>query len=106
MFQQQLEKLWCLTLTDTFLCFGSNTLGTATFDPLLIRWSSQESVTDWTPTATNTSGDLRLSQGSEIVCAIRTTRQILVFTENSLHSVQFVVGAPFVFGTAHPWFKC
>ena len=81
------------------LCFGSNALGSSTFDPLLIRWSSQESVTDWTPTATNTSGDLRLSQGSEIVCAIRTTRQILVFTENSLHSVQFV-GAPFVFGQA------
>ena len=81
------------------LCFGSNPLGSSTFDPLLIRWSSQESVTDWTPTATNTAGDLRLSQGSEIVCAIRTTRQILVFTENSLHSVQFV-GAPFVFGQA------
>ena len=81
------------------LCFGSNALGSATFDPLLIRWSSQESVTDWTPTATNTAGDIRLSQGSEIVTAIRTTRQILVFTENSLHSVQFV-GAPFTFGTA------
>ena len=81
------------------LCFGSNPLGSATFDPLLIRWSSQESVTDWTPTATNTAGDIRLSQGSEIVTAIRTTRQFLVFTENSLHSVQFV-GAPFTFGTA------
>jgi hypothetical protein len=81
------------------LCFGSNPLGSATFDPLLIRWSSQESVLDWTPTATNTAGDIRLSQGSEIVTAIRTTRQILVFTENSLHSVQFV-GAPFTFGTA------
>lgn len=81
------------------LCFGSNPLGSATFDPLLIRWSSQESVTDWTPTATNTAGDIRLSQGSEIVTAVRTTRQILVFTENSLHSVQFV-GAPFIFGTA------
>ena len=66
---------------------------------LFIRWSSQESVTDWTPTATNTAGDIRLSQGSEIVTAIRTTRQILVFTENSLHSVQFI-GAPFTFGTA------
>jgi hypothetical protein len=81
------------------LCFGSNALGSSTFDPLLIRWSSQESVTDWTPTATNTAGDIRLSQGSEIVTAIRTTRQFLVFTENSLHSIQFV-GSPFTFGTA------
>lgn len=81
------------------LCFGATPIGSSVFDPLLIRWSSQESVTDWTPTATNTSGDLRLSQGSEIVTAIRTTRQFLVFTENSLHSVQFI-GAPFTFGTA------
>ena len=81
------------------LCFGSNHLGSSTLDPLLIRWSSQESVTDWTPTATNTAGDIRLSQGSEIVTAIRTTRQFLVFTENILHSVQFV-GAPFTFATA------
>ena len=81
------------------LCFGANTIGTSTFDPLLIRWSSQESVTDWTPTATNTAGSIRLSQGSEIVTAVRTTRQTLVFTENSLHSVQFI-GPPFTFGTA------
>jgi hypothetical protein len=81
------------------LCFGANTIGTATQDPLLIRWSSQESVTDWTPKAENTAGDLRLSQGSEIVTAVRTSRQILVFTEHSLHSVQYI-GPPYTFGTA------
>ena len=81
------------------LCFGANALGSATFDPLLIRWSSQESVTGLDSDQSKYVGDLRLSQGSEIVCAIRTTRQIKVFTENSLHSVQFV-GAPFVFGQA------
>lgn len=81
------------------LCFGANPIGSANQDPLLIRWSSQESLTDWEPTATNTAGDLRLSQGSEIVTALRTSRQILVFTDQTLHSVQFT-GAPFVFGTA------
>jgi len=81
------------------LCFGANPLGESDQDPLLIRWSSQESVTDWTPTATNTAGDLRLSQGSEIVTALRTSRQILVFTDQTLHSVQFT-GPPFTFGTA------
>ena len=81
------------------LCFGANAIDSADQDPLLIRWSSQESLTDWTPTAENTAGDLRLSQGSEIVTAIRTTRQILVWTDHSLHSVQFV-GAPYTFGTA------
>ena len=81
------------------LCFGANPIGETDQDPLLIRWSSQESVTDWTPTATNTSGDLRLSQGSEIVTALRTSRQILIWTDHSLHSLQFL-GPPYTFGTA------
>ncbi len=81
------------------LCFGANPLGETAQDPLLIRWSSQESPTDWTPTATNTAGDLRLSQGSEIVTALRTSRQILIWTDHSLHSLQFL-GPPFTFGTA------
>jgi len=81
------------------LAFGANPLGESGQDPLLIRFSSQESATDWTPTATNTAGDLRLSQGSEIITALRTSRQILVWTDTSLHSVQFT-GPPFTFGTA------
>ena len=81
------------------ICFGANPLGETVQDPLLIRWSSQESLTDWTPTATNTAGDLRLSQGSEIVTAVRTTRQILIWTDSTLHSLQFL-GPPFTFGTA------
>jgi hypothetical protein len=81
------------------LCFGANPIGETEQDPLLIRWSSQESPTDWTPTATNTAGDLRLSQGSEIVTALRTSRQILIWTDHSLHSLQFL-GPPYTFGTA------
>jgi len=81
------------------LAFGANTIGTSEQDPLLIRFSSQESSVDWTPTSTNTAGDIRLSQGSEIVTAVRTSRQILVWTDSSLHSIQFI-GPPFTFGTA------
>jgi hypothetical protein len=81
------------------LCFGANPLDSADQDPLLIRWSSQESLTDWTPRPTNTAGDLRLSQGSEIITAVRTSRQILVWTDHTLHSVQFL-GPPYTFGTA------
>ena len=66
-------------------------------DPLLIRFSSQESLTDWAAETTNTAGDLRLSSGSEIVTAIETRQQILVFTDVSLHAMQFL-GPPFVFG--------
>ena len=81
------------------ICFGANPIGESAQDPLLIRWSSQESPTDWTPTATNTAGDLRLSQGSEIVTALRTSRQILIWTDHTLHSLSFL-GPPYTFGTA------
>ena len=93
------RKILVSDIDSHVLCFGANAIGSSDQDPLLIRWSSQESAIDWTPTATNTAGSLRLSQGSEIVAAVRTTRQILVFTDHSLHSVSFI-GAPYTFGTA------
>jgi hypothetical protein len=69
------------------IAFGANVIGSTEQDPLLIRFSDQENPADWTPTATNTAGDLRLSQGSEIVTAVRTTRQILVWTDAAcIHS--------------------
>jgi len=63
----------------------------------LIRFSDQESPTTWTPTATNTAGDLRISAGSEIVAAVETRQQILVITDSSVHAMQFL-GPPFTFG--------
>ena len=66
-------------------------------DPLSIRFSSQESLTDWAATATNTAGELRLGSGSEIITAQETRQQILVFTDESLYSMQFL-GPPFTFG--------
>jgi len=66
-------------------------------DPLLIRFSDQENAADWTPTTTNTAGDLRLGSGSKIVTAVETRQQILVFTDVSLHAMQYV-GPPFTFG--------
>jgi hypothetical protein len=66
-------------------------------DPLLIRFSDQESVVDWRPSTTNTAGDLRLGSGSKIVTAVETRQQILVFTDVSLHALQYI-GPPFTFG--------
>ena len=66
-------------------------------DPLLIRFSDQESVVDWRPSTTNTAGDLRLGSGSKIVTAVETRQQILVFTDVSLHAMQYI-GPPFTFG--------
>jgi len=68
-------------------------------DPLAIRFSSQESLTDWGATATNTAGELRLGSGSEIVMAIETRQQVLVFTDESLYAMQYL-GPPFTFGVS------
>lgn len=78
-----------------FGCDPQNNIGVQ--DPLLIRFSSQESLTDWAATATNTAGDLRLGSGSEIVNAVETRQQVLVFTDTSLHAMQYL-GPPFTFG--------
>ena len=74
---------------------GSSRSGSS--DPLLIAFSDQESVTEWEPTATNTAGDIRLSSGSQIVGGLRARQEILIWTDTSLYSMQFV-GAPFTFG--------
>ena len=78
-----------------FGCDPANDVGTQ--DPLLIRFADQGSLTEWNATATNTAGDLKLGVGSEIVTAVETRQQILVFTDSSLHAMQFI-GPPFTFG--------
>jgi hypothetical protein len=69
----------------------------ASFDPLLIRWADQDTPGDWTPTQTNTAGDLRVSRGSRIVRALPTRQEILVWTDTSLYTLQFL-GTADVFG--------
>ena len=78
-----------------FGCDPENDIGTQ--DPLLIRFSDQENPLVWAAQATNTAGDLRLGSGSEIVNALETRQQILVFTDVSLHAMQYL-GPPFTFG--------
>lgn len=78
------------------LAFGTNPLGSATQDPLLVRWSDQEDPANWTPTATNSAGDLRVPLGSYIVGAGQARQEILIWTDSSLHSMQYI-GAPYIF---------
>jgi hypothetical protein len=79
------------------LAFGCTPYGGGNFDPLLIRWATQDQPNVWTPLVTNSAGFLRVSRGSAIVCAIATRQEILVFTEGTLSSLQFL-GTTDVFG--------
>ena len=80
------------------VCFGTETtIGTtSTQDDMYIRWSSQESLTTWTPTATNTAGTQRLADGTRIVGAIRGRDAIYIWTDTALFTMRFV-GPPFTF---------
>jgi hypothetical protein len=82
------------------VAFGAVPFGStdpADFDPMLIRWADQDTPGDWTPSQTNTAGDLRVSRGSRIVCALPTRQEILVWTDTNLYTLQFL-GTTDVFG--------
>ena len=78
--------------------FGTETtIGTSsTQDPMFIRFSSQEDINTYTPSATNTAGTQRLADGSKIVGAIRGRDAIYVWTDTALFTMRFV-GPPFTF---------
>jgi hypothetical protein len=80
------------------IVFGTNDYGGTTLDPMLIRWSDQENPYEWTPDATNQAGSIRLSHGSQIVTAIQTRQEIVVFTDQAVYSLQYV-GAPYYWKT-------
>jgi len=80
------------------LVFGANDYGSTTYDPMLVRWSDQESVTNWTPAITNQSGSVRLSHGSQIQAVLQSRQEILVFTDAAVYSLQYL-GPPYVWGS-------
>jgi hypothetical protein len=77
--------------------YGPDGLPTTVQDPLVLRFSSQESLTDWQSLPTNSAGELRLSNGTQIVGAIQTKQQIIVFTDTSVFAMQYL-GPPYTFG--------
>lgn len=81
------------------VCFGTeNTIGTPTSqDPMFVRFSDQDDISVFTSTATNTAGGQRLTDGNYIVSAIRSRGQILIWTDTSLHGMQYL-GPPYTFG--------
>lgn len=83
------------------IAFGANgydpLVANSDFDRMLVRWSDQENPYDWVPTATNQSGEYRLSNGSYILAARNTRQEILIWTDSALYSMQYL-GAPYVWG--------
>lgn len=77
--------------------FGCDDYGSSTLNPMLIRWSDQESIISWDVAAASQAGSLQLSHGSEIVTAIQARQEIVVFTDSSLYSLQYQ-GPPTVWG--------
>ena len=75
--------------------FGCNALGGSSQNPMLVRWSDQESVTMWTPSATNQAGGIQLSRGSQIITCVQNRQEIIVWTDTSVYSFQYV-GTPAV----------
>lgn len=79
------------------IAFGVNDYGSTVQNPMLVRWSDQENVLTWTPTATNQAGSFLLSHGSQIVSALQNRQEIMVWTDATLYSMQYL-GAPYVWG--------
>jgi len=78
------------------IAFGTNPIGSSNIDPLFVRFSDQQNAAEWTPTATNTAGGVRINSGSQIIGAVQARQEILIWTDVSLHSMRFV-GSPFIF---------
>lgn len=93
------QKYFLISDASRFvICFGTNDVFSTIVDPMLIRWSDQESVTEWAPAITNQAGSVRLSHGSTIVTALQSRQEILVWTDSTLYSLQYL-GPPYVWGT-------
>jgi hypothetical protein len=80
------------------LAFGTTDYGSTDLNPMLIRWSDQETAANWTPAATNQAGSLQLSRGSQIQAVAQTRQEFLVWTDIALYSLQYL-GPPIVWGS-------
>lgn len=90
-----------LTVSDAsrfVMVFGTNDYGSNAIDPMLIRWSGQNDPYNWTPDATNQAGFTRLSHGSQIITTVQARQEIVVFTDSSVYSLQYL-GPPYVWSS-------
>jgi hypothetical protein len=90
-----------LTVSDAsrfVMVFGTNDYGSSAIDPMLIRWSGQNDPYNWTPDPTNQAGFTRLSHGSQIITTVQARQEIVVFTDSSAYSLQYL-GPPYVWAS-------
>ena len=82
------------------IAFGTNshdvTLSPNPLDTMMVRWCHQENNTAWTPTVTNTAGGQLLNNGTEILAAADIDQQVLIWTDGSVYSMQYI-GPPYTF---------
>ena len=81
------------------ICVGTETTlqSSTTQDDMFVRWSNQESITVWTPTATNTAGSQRLTDGSKLLGAIVGKTAVYIWSDTAMYTMKFI-GPPFTFG--------
>lgn len=95
----QTHNLLIVSDTSRFvIAFGCPDYGSSALDPMLIRWSDQESAVNWTPAATNQAGSVRLSRGSRILGAAQVRQELLVWTDTAIYALQYL-GPPIVWGS-------
>ena len=95
--QPIVSRLVCVSSEESHcIAFGCNPLGETFQDPMFIRWSDSESLSNWTPSITNTAGGYRLSVGNEIIAIQETRTEIVIWTDQSMYSMRWV-GGQFVF---------
>ncbi len=83
------------------VCLGTNEYAvdatvSGTFNPMLVRWSDQDDRSNWVPSVSSTAGEVVLTDGTEIVGAVRSKTAINIWTDNSLWLMEFA-GPPFTF---------
>lgn len=91
------KKIMVSDVARHLVAFGCDDLSSSIQDPMLVRWSSSEDFTTWTPDTTNTAGSYRLESGSEIITAAKARNEILIWTDSSLYTMNYI-GGIYVFG--------
>ena len=78
------------------IAIGCNPIGSATINPLFVRWSSSEKAGEWQPLSTNSAGGQELAACSEIIGSLTTRQETLIWTDCGIVSMRYV-GSPFYF---------